>query len=245
MSIKTSSPIFVLDSRHMPFLKGEQQRPNFRYLGWLLLSGLLFLLAALQVNSAIWQWEDWYAIETDGVTAEAQVIISQPSASTDDWLVQYRYTLENDSTVNSSRTVAASIAEGIQAGEIIEIVILPTQPMQSIIAGQNTPPWGYTLRGMGYLLAALAVGAFGILQRRKQQQLQREGEVLTGEITALRRLQGENATTFDIEYVFQSPQNGETLSGTGNYVQRDPLITPKIGMPLAVLYLNDQTYRAL
>lgn len=151
--------------------------------------------------------------------------------------VVYSYTV-NGETYTQQVSVTSTIARRLnRRGMSAEIIYLPTNPEYSRLTGENQIHTETSVT-IFFFLVGISLCLLMFVRPYRVRRLSREGRVLFGEVKTSRRIHGIT----HIRFTFLSPE-GRRLGGVGS-TQR-VAAAPRPGVPVAVLYSNENFYRVL
>ncbi|MEQ8672286.1 MAG: hypothetical protein RLP44_00980 [Aggregatilineales bacterium] len=151
------------------------------------------------------------------------------------------------SFMGSRSTYDYSPEYGANGQEIVQVVVDP----ENVALMDLQSALGFPFREVALTLFAVIVGSglsvYGARQLFYRWQLSRRGELIAGHIVDVMKIRGENRLIFNIDYTFPAPDGQRLLHGKSTHIrttlENRPL--PQIGMPVAVLYLDEQHHQAL
>lgn len=236
--------LFVLHQANLPFLNGESgQLHNSRLtprerrllavivMVTLVLGGVALYLAARSLH-----------LTEHGVITQAEVIehgthFNIPGVH---YYVVYSFRA-SDAVFTGQQAVSEGIYRRLTRRDAVaEVAYLPDDPQVSRLAGDNQIYTETSLAIFGVFAGAfLALAVF--IRPYRTRQLARYGQVIVGEIGASRQ-QGAH---IHVRFTFRSPE-GRRLEGIGSTnVHLSSATIPEPGVPVAVLYSNENFYRML
>ncbi|MBZ0297663.1 MAG: DUF3592 domain-containing protein [Anaerolineae bacterium] len=234
--------LFLLREDHWEYLQGEQstlpdgrltQRERHILLGFIVVTFLITCAAIYFSYISL-------RLTAEGISTEADIIehgtLSRGIPGLRDYVI-YRYTVGNQTYTNQVSVTPAVARRLSRRGATATIVYLPDNPALSRLAGDNEL---YVETSVSIFLVLVGIGLCLLMFVRpyRVRRLAREGRVLLGEIKTSRRIYGVT----HIRFTFLSPE-GRRLDGVGS--TKRMTAAPRPGVPVAVLYSNENYYRML
>jgi hypothetical protein len=244
---------FLLNPGNRAFVTGQSRRLAPASYGCVLLFFIPFLAAGLfflafGLNS-LYQWQQ---LTTEGVTTRAKFIDRRISSDSDNdttYHVTFQFGLDNRTYV-VEQNVDSDIYSRAETGVVVDVVYVPHNPTLAKIAGTEASPaeafvlvFSLCWNGFVWLVVLSTISS-----RRKHRALERGGQLTRGEVVACSGRSGsKGAYILTVEYRFSAPDSGEMLSHKQTATRNDlrGQLLPAPGTPLAILYLDRETYQAL
>jgi hypothetical protein len=245
---------FLLEPAHAGFLNGGGRKlryMNRKYIISIVL-GALFLIP-------IGLWIVYFELREQGVRGRLdQYGISGAATITDQFISRggsdgyyliYSYEAPVNGTTQTYKRdeyVSYTVYHAHPVGQTVTIWYLPDDP---VIARLTDNPYKTNY----YVLIAIAVIIWQLINvfrfiraYRRDRLLEQEGRVITGSVTKSRLGKKDRTQHLFLEYEFLSPQ-GTTVQGKQDHARQDldPEHVPEPGTKIAIVYQNDQIFRAL
>jgi hypothetical protein len=244
--------MFYLDETNADF--GEGRTDTFKggkQLGCLFAFFVIFILAGLSIAViTAHQWITTLSLVRSGVISTGIVteLTVDDDSDGDTYYVSYEF-LYRDVRHTGRSSVSRELYNSLTIGAPIEVQFLPQAPQTS-----RLPVRGYISEIMFTVIAVLFNGFSWLAylgyenQRTKMQRLAKNGVLLSGQITDVKRaIDSENDLSLTIHYTFQTPdgtRRTEKATGTRNDLKTKPWF-PLNGMCVKVLYENDKNFMLL
>jgi hypothetical protein len=237
--------LFLANPENWPFVRGRVARIG----NGILMVGSAFLLALFAVVVIIVFMlinHQYFELHSSGVIATGFITnleVNRGSRSTG-YQVDYRYTVD-DRSYTDRQSVHPEIFSHLSLHQSVEVRYLPRNPQFSQLHEAEDSP------GMiiPFLFSAIFITPAVLLwmKDRHNRYLSRAGTLILGELTNIEAKRGSKATPYiEVRYFFYN-EHGIRLEGKHFQVRtdlsRDTL--PPSGTPVAVLYVDDSTYRLM
>jgi hypothetical protein len=127
---------------------------------------------------------------------------------------------------------------------------LPENPAQARLGGDDKDDDGIKI-GFYILIVAwtgFAVGCvFALNHILRNLKLTAQGQLVPGRVVGAHISRSKSTYTLHLTYAFKSPTTGRTIQRKESAVRNDLRQTsaPAYGLPVRVLYVDDQTYRVM
>lgn len=244
---------FLLQPAHARFLDGSDRKlygSNMRLLVMITILGLI--CAALGVGMASYALNEQAvqdALAKNGVQALATVTDGHMTKGRS---TTYYLTYSYDAKINgqlqnftNEEIVSAYLYDSTAIGAHVSIRYLPDDPATSRIVGESSNNFFLVAIGIAFLVGAVYMIFYFIRQYRRDRALERDGQIIMGSIVKSSISGVGNKRQVHIQYTFNSPFGAE-LKGKQSERRRDvqPTDVPP-GTKVAVVYQNDQIFRAL
>lgn len=256
MSTKRSlfnDQIFLLYPQHESFLTeghGNLKNPAL----WEVIFSIIF--TAIMI--AIYGWfivteinerNVLQQLEAEGTTTTATIISHRTSSGkSTTYYVTYQFGVEQPNNPPQTYTHEQSVSRNIyNLGDNAPIAIryLPNNPNVSRVQGSKRNDWVYPIMGLVFLIFPVLL--FHTLnQYLRKKRLEREGQVIMGELQACTSRYVKGGYRVDTKYTFLSPMGDEITGKTTsicNHLKKQRL--PLQGERVAVIYVSDRLHRML
>lgn len=235
--------LFVLRRQHWMYLTGathnlEPSRlsPTERTLLALLCTLTLFIAGVALYLSAT-----SLRLTEQGQTIRAAVVEhgARPNLPGIGYYVRYAFTVDGQNYA-AEQAITRTIYQRLsRRGATAEVAYLPDNPAISRLAGANQIYTETSLAIFG-VFAGLGAMAAVFIRPYRTRRLARDGHIILGEI----KTQRQDGANIHLRFTFLSPQ-GRRLDGIGSTTIQENDIQPAPGVPVAVLYLNENFYRMI
>ncbi len=244
------SNAFLLNQKHDSFIKtghGKLSRSTW-HVEWLIVGLAILLLGILRVNYSLTQIDQWRELDNNGIIATFPV--SQVNESRSFFGTEYNIAFGGEigeRNFSSNRSTDSYTPTFEDSVEVVDVLYLPDDTLTMEIARG----FSFPLRDVALTLSIFTVGLTIVLYSLRQLyyvvQLDRNGEVIGGHITGVSKRLAGTQLNMTISYVFPSPDDGKMIAGNSVHIREKPQNRklPDIGMPVAVLYLNNDHHQAL
>jgi hypothetical protein len=255
--------LYLLNPHHKEFVEGASkklgsaERAHYAhtfYMGPPTLIGLLLMVGVL-AYLLVSGWNEQQLrqqLVLEGTSTEAEVVELSNVGGIRPFRMTYRFNYQpaggEAQVFTGEQAVSESDYEKLAPGDTITVFFLPDEPDVSRFPSEpETPLWICA----PYLLV-LALSLFAVRWFRAREhwyrlrRLEREGRLLDGEIVSSRKgiaLPKDRVQVW-LTYRFRSP-TGEDIEDTGEGGMEDHEALPEPGMPVKVLYVDDNLYRVM
>ena len=245
------SNAFLLNRNHQSYVRtGQGKLATLHWYDMLLVFGIIVLgIGLLRIDLTLNAIRDQQILQDRGVvetysvdkTSENQTIWGTQTTVTFSENTALSAFMGNRSTYNYSPQFSEN------GEEVVDVVVDP----ENFALMNLQSALGFPVQEVALTLILIIVGVvlsvFGAKQLYFRWQLSRRGALIAGHIVDVMQLHGENRLIFNVDYTFPAPDNKRLLHGRSTHIrttlENRPL--PQIGMPVAVLYLDEKHHQAL
>ncbi|MBZ0300049.1 MAG: DUF3592 domain-containing protein [Anaerolineae bacterium] len=249
--------VFLLQRGNAAFLAGRRKSVSMIAgigSGCMTLFMLPFVVIGIVVIIfAIGEWRNYSLLDSTGVIVRGQYTGRHYDEDDDDGSITYyaSYTYRaNDRQYSSDHSVSQDLYNRVEPGAGVDVLIAPSDPGVSRIAGTNDISTPIFLTVFSVLWNTISWGIFAgiIVSTLRDRDLARTGQVVRGELVSISdRRDSDGDYQLKAEYRFVPPDGGEPLSKTQR-AQRNDLkgqTLPPKGTPVAVLYKDRKRFKML
>jgi hypothetical protein len=245
---------FLLDPANRAFLAGPPSRRRLVLQTWL---GLLFRLSLLGVclvlvGWAVVEWSRWLLLQRDYTIVSAEVVQCRKDDRTDgspSYLITYRFeaaTPTGPRTCTREQAVSWKTYARLHPGQRVSVRYSNALPSISSITADTSFRDGISLGALLWLPVALFLGsrAWGCY---REIRLGQAGQVLEGRLLdCTSQVDPEDNLRLELQYRFTAP-TGRVIRDRETSYRRDQksALLPDPDTPVAVLYLDERTYKVL
>lgn len=213
---------------------------------------LLTLFIALMAFIT-WQWFLYAQLITSGVITEGTITGRSQNCEGCSYSVTYRF-VADDHLYTAQVSVRAPTFESVSEGSNVEVIYAPSNPTNSALVGEAD------LSIMGNQLPIIYIIAFLLMwlllvEYREQKRAQRlaRGTLLRGKVMSWRMLkqidsEGDSYVECSLQFKFPTsteyPRYGE-ISRNIHPRRVNSIVPAQVGMPVAVMYVDDKLYQVL
>ncbi len=235
--------LFVLHRQHWLYLNGDMRDIEHSRLTSteriLLIALVLFTLTVivltLYLSLISLRLTEYGQITNAQITEHG----SKPNLPGISYYVVYAFTVDGQ-TYQAEQAVTRPIYQRLsRRGASAEIAYMPDDPAISRLAGDNQIYTETSIAIFLVLLCPLLIAALFIRPWRTRR-LARDGQIILGEIKTYRKVEAN----IHLRFTLLSPE-GRRLNGIGSTTLHENDTYPETGLPVAVLYLNENFYRML
>lgn len=236
--------VFLIDPRHAPFVQGESPHLGEDTLGCMqrvVIVILVLMSVALFLSQTI--------IEDAETRTDATIIELVEDGVVDEpvYIIVFAFTQEDGSEETLELEIDDATFRSLQDDETVPVRYIPGQPESALLDLERGTNEVIILLGL-LLLYIVYVAIFWILRPLMQRnRLESEGVLLKAQLANIYPIgRPGRGYLVRLEYVYTSP-DGETVSHkiTRNRPDLRENRLPKIGTPLAVLYVNRRLHRLM
>lgn len=235
--------LFVLRRQHWMYLTGATQNlePSRLSPTERTLLALLTMITLVITLAAVYLSVQSLRLTEQGEVIQAAIIEHGPRPNLPGigYYVRYAFLVDGQQYA-AEQAVTRTIYQRLsRRGATAEIAYLPGNPAVSRLAGANQIYTETSLAIFG-VFAGLGAIAAVFIRPYRTRRLARNGQIILGEI----KTQRQEGANIHLRFTFLSPQ-GRRLDGIGSTTIHENDIRPAPGIPVAVLYLNENFYRMI
>jgi len=252
MLIRNPSSIFLLSPENAAFLAGTSRKLRDARLSQAAIFGVFALLIGALIVwlilTAVNESRIRERLNQSGVTTQAQIVShrSVQGRSTSYYLT-YRYVPEKGrQPYTREEEVTSDLYSSLADGSTTTALYLPGDPQTARLVENPYDPTRYVIVLGIMLVFVLVTDGVYIRNWWRSKRLEREGELLQGEIVESALSRGKNGWTLSVRYHFVSPL-GADVTGRQQRLRSDlkQAGAPQPGTLVAVLYIHDGLHRIL
>jgi hypothetical protein len=153
--------------------------------------------------------------------------------------------------VSVEQSVSRDAYNRLADGSEVSISYVPTAPTMALLAGSdadNSIINSTIVFGLAASIILVAAMRQFFRDWWRNARLARDGRLVEGQLTSYRTRRGRRSGFYvDVNYTFQSPQDGQYLAGKGSEARGDLRDTPAppIGTPVSVLFVDNKLFKVL